>query len=123
MRRFPRCVCGAYVPGRGGCGQYRGSLAASHKKRAGGVTGSQMSKVCAECCGGPLEERETSQPGMPLLADLLFNRKAGRRHRGMRRSPFIGFQIYGADQVIDGRLLPYVPFSRAAYRRGGFGHR
>jgi hypothetical protein len=31
----------------------------------------------ADCCGGPLKERETSQAGMPLLTDLLFNRKAG----------------------------------------------
>ena len=70
-----------------------------------------------------LEKRETSQAGMPLLADLLFNRKAGCRYRGMRRPPFIGFRIYGADQVIDGRLFPYVPSPRAAFRRGGFGHR
>jgi hypothetical protein len=70
-----------------------------------------------------LEKRETSQTGMPLLADLLFNRKAGCCHRGMRRPPFIGFRIHGADQVIDGRLFPYVPSPRAAFRRGGFGHR
>jgi hypothetical protein len=25
--------------------------------------------------------------------------------------------------VIDGRLFPYVPSPRAAFRRGGFGHR
>jgi hypothetical protein len=74
-------------------------------------------------CGGALEERETSQPGMPFLADLLFNRKAGCRYRGMGRPPFVGFRVYGAHQVINGRLFPYVPSPRAAFRRGGFGHR
>jgi hypothetical protein len=36
-----------------------------------------ISKAMCRMLGGPLEERETSQTGMPLLADLLFNRKAG----------------------------------------------
>jgi hypothetical protein len=97
---------------------------ASIKKRAGGITGSiDMKDYAQNVGGGPLEKRETSQAGMPLLADLFFNRKAGCRHRGVRRSPFIGFRIDGADQVIDGRLFSYVPSPRAAFRRGGFGHR
>ena len=74
-------------------------------------------------CGGPLKERETSQAGMPLLANLLLNRKSGCRYRGMGRALFIGFRIYGANQMIDGRLFPYVPSPCATSRQGGFGHR
>jgi hypothetical protein len=93
------------------------------KKRAGGITGSIGKKDYAlNVAAILLEERETSQSGMPLLADLLFNRKTGCRHRGMRRPSFITFRIYGANQVIDGRLLPYVPSPRAPSRRGGLGH-
>jgi hypothetical protein len=93
------------------------------KKRAGGDHRLIDIEDYALNVAAVLKERKTSQAGMPLLADLLFNRKAGCRYRGMRRPPFIGFRIYGADQVIDGRLFPYVPSPRAAFRRGGFGHR
>src|SRR5438105_15466354 len=64
--------------------QFTVLLRSPDKKRADEITGSRDFKDCAPTpCGGPLKERETSQAGMPLLAHLLFNRKAGCRYRRM----------------------------------------
>jgi hypothetical protein len=70
-----------------------------------------------------LKERETSQARMPLLTNLLLNRKTGCCHRGVCRSSFIGFQIYGANQMIDRGLFPHVPFPYPTARQGRLGHR
>jgi len=80
-------------------------------------------KTIVEVTAVPLKECEASQAGMPLLADLLFDRKTGRGYGGMRRTRFMAFRIYGANQVIDGCLFPYVPSSRTAPSRGGLGNR
>jgi hypothetical protein len=71
----------------------------------------------------PLKERETSHAGMPLLANLILDRKAGCCNGGMGDAPFFRFQIYGANQMIDGRLFPHVPSPCATPGQGGFGHR
>src|SRR5690348_8673247 len=59
-----------------------------------------------------LEEGKTSQTGMPLLTHLVFDRKAGCRQRRMSRPCFMSLRIYGANQMIDCCLFPYVPPSR-----------
>jgi hypothetical protein len=70
-----------------------------------------------------LKEREASQTMMPLLANLILDRKAGCCDGGMGSAAFVRFRIYGANQMIDGRLFPYVPSPCATPRQGGFGHR
>src|SRR6516162_2910831 len=68
-----------------------------------------------------LKEREPSQPRMPLLANLLLNRKAGGSDGRVHRASFDRFRIYGPNQMIDGRLFSYVPSPFATSRQGGFG--
>jgi hypothetical protein len=96
---------------------------ASVKKRAGGSTGSSSLSYSQAIEVARLKEREPSQARMPLLANLLLDGKSGCRDGGMGGALFIRFRIYGANQMIDGRLFSHVPSPCATSRQGGFGHR